>query len=184
MGEKLDRLPNQAEKYRIAVHEAGHAIVSEFVNAGSVASVNVASRGNALGYVRQTQQDDMYLYTVDYIRGRIGVALAGAVAEELIFGNRSTGAGNDFKQATDMAKQIIFGGMSELGIVSPDDVPKALLHTTITSILQDVEAGVTGIVTDQRSKLEAVVAILLEQESITGNDFRAVLTGEKLDECA
>jgi len=184
MGEKLDRLPNQAEKYRIAVHEAGHAVVSEFVNAGSVASVNVASRGNALGYVRQTQQDDMYLYTVDFIRGKIGVALAGAVAEELIFGNRSTGAGNDFKQATDMAKQIIFGGMSDLGIVSPDDVPKELLHSTITVILKDVEAGVVGIVTDHREKLEAVVAVLLEQESISGSDFRALLSGNKMDECA
>ena len=83
-----------------------------------------------------------------------------------------------------MAKQIIVGGMSDLGIVSPDDVPKALLHTTITGILKDVEAGVTGIITDQRAKLEAVVAILLEKESISGNDFRALLAGETLEECA
>ena len=184
MGEKLDRLPSALEKQRIAVHEAGHAIVSEFVHPGSVASVNVASRGNALGYVRQTQQDDMYLYTVDYIRGKIAVTLAGAVAEEHTFGNRSTGAANDFKQAADLAKQIIYGGMSELGIVSPEDMPKELLHTTIAAILKDVEFGVRAIVADQQSLLEQVVMVLLAQESISGKQFRAMLKGDVLEECA
>ena len=184
MGERLDRLPSADEKRRIAVHEAGHAIVSEFVTAGSVASVNVASRGNALGYVRQTQQDDMYLYTLDYIRGRIAVALAGAVAEELIFGNRSTGAANDFTQAADMAKQIIFGGMSELGIVSPDDVPKSLLHNTLSTILQEVETGVKGILADQQPVLEEVVAVLLVQESLSGDDFRTMIKTVRMEECA
>lgn len=184
MGEKLDRLPSSSEKYRIAVHEAGHAIVSEFVSPGSVASINVASRGNALGYVRQTQQDDMYLYTVDYLRGRIAVALAGAASEELMLGNRSTGASNDFRQAADLVKQIIYGGMSELGIVSPEDIPKELLHRTLTNILKDVESGVKSIVADQQPMLEKVVAVLLEQESISGSDFRIMLKGDKLEECA
>jgi vesicle-fusing ATPase len=184
MGEKLDRKPSEAEKRRIAVHEAGHAIVSEFVQPASVASVNVASRGNALGYVRQTQQDDIYLYTVDYMRGKIAVALAGAVAEELHFGNRSTGASNDFKQASDLAKQIIFGGMSDLGIVSPEDVPKDILHKTITAILQDVEGGVRSILGDYKQQLNQVVAVLLANETIAGSEFRELLARSGESQCA
>lgn len=175
MGEKLDRKPNPDEKKRIAIHEAGHAVISEFVKPGSVASVNVASRGNALGYVRQTQEDDLYLYTVDYIKGRIAVALGGAVAEELVFGNRSTGASNDFQQAVSMAKQIIFNGMSELGVVSPEDVPKDLLHKQITAILQEVEAGVRIVLKDQYNMLEKVVSVLLERETISGSEFREMI---------
>lgn len=179
MGEKLDRLPSEAEKRRIAFHEAGHALMSEFVTTGSVASVNVASRGNALGYVRQTQQDDMYLYTADFLRGRIAVALAGAIAEEIIFGNRSTGAANDFKQAAETAKQIVYGGMSDLGIVSPEDVPRNVLHTAITEIVKDVEAGVKIIIAEQRPALEQVVTVLLSQENISGDEFRQLIKSEK-----
>lgn len=180
MGEKLDRVPNEAEKKRIAIHEAGHAVVSEFVKAGSVASVNVAARGNALGYVRQTQEEDIYLYTVDYMRGRIAVALGGAVAEELAFGNRSTGAASDFQQATSLAKQIIFNGMSDLGIVSPDDVPKDLLHKQITVILQDVEAGVRAVLKEQFGTLQHVVGVLLERETISGTEFRELIKVNKV----
>ncbi|MCX7780553.1 MAG: AAA family ATPase [Negativicutes bacterium] len=179
MGEKLDRMPSAAEKKRIAIHEAGHAIVSEFVKPGSVASVNVGARGNALGYVRQTQEEDFYLYTIDYIKGRIAVALGGAVAEEIAYGNRSTGAANDFQQATALAKQIIYNGMSDLGIVSPEDVPKELLHKELTAILRDVEAGVRAILTEQFAILEKIVAVLIEQETISGNEFREMLQAAK-----
>jgi len=175
MGEKLDRLPSTDEKYRIAVHETGHAIVSEFVKPGSVASINVAARGNALGYVRQSPQDDMYLYTVDYLKGQIAVALAGAIAEEVVLDNRSTGAANDFSQAADLAKRIIFGGMSELGIVSPEDLPRGLLHQTITTILQEVERDVRRIITEHRPLLLAVVEILIERETIAGPELRQIL---------
>lgn len=176
MGERLDRIPSSVEKNRIAIHETGHAILSEHTQPGSVASVNVVPRGNALGYVRQTQQEDMYLYTVDYIKHRIAVAVAGAIAEEMFLGARSTGASNDFKQATDMAKQIIFGGMSELGIVSPEDVPKNLLHTTITGIIKEVECKVRSVLSENRAAFSKTVEILLSKEFISGADFRELLS--------
>lgn len=183
MGEKLDRLPAADEKRRIAIHEAGHALIGELVQPGSVASVNVAARGKALGYVRQTQQDDIYLHTVDYLKGRITVALAGAVAEEIFLGNRSTGASNDFKQAADMARQIVFGGMSHLGVVSPEDLPKDILHVAITEILRDAEAEVFRNLEAERSVLERVVAVLLDKESISGDDFR-LMTRKEEPACA
>jgi vesicle-fusing ATPase len=176
MGEKLDRIPNPDEKRRIAIHEAGHAILSEIVQPGSVASVNIASRGRALGYVRRTQEDDLYLYTFDYLKGRIAVALAGAVAEEMVLGNRSTGASSDFSHATDLAKQIIFGGMSDLGIVSQDDLPKELLHDSLTKIIKDIESYVDNLLHIHEEALIQTEQTLLIKECIAGAEFRKLIS--------
>jgi cell division protease FtsH len=175
MGEKLDKIPQPQEKKRVAVHEAGHAIVSETLLPNSVASVNVASRSNALGYVRQTQEDDMYLYTAEYLKNKIAVALAGAVAEEVILGSRSTGASSDFKQASQMAKHLIFGGMSSLGIISQDDLPQNLLHTTISEILKEIETYTIQVLTDKKDTLESVMNTLLDKECLTGAELRTLL---------
>ncbi len=176
MGEKLDRRPNTLEKQRIAIHEAGHALVSEITRPGSVATINIASRSNALGYVRQTALDDTYLYTLDIIKNKIAVALAGAIAEEINLGNRSTGASNDFKQAIDLAKEIIHNGMSTLGIISVEDLAKDLLHATITSIIKETEQYVYTILSNRQTTLQAAVALLLEKESLDGDEFRALLS--------
>lgn len=184
MGEKLDRLPSKEEKHRIAVHESGHAIVGELRLPDSVASVNVASRSNALGYVRQTQENDMYLYTCDYLKSRIAVALAGVLAEELIFGNRSTGGSSDFKHASDMAKQIIYSGMSELGIISVEDIPRDQLHSAITSILREVENDTRDLLSEHKRVLKQVVELLLDKETISGDELRLVLTNSNNSECA
>ncbi|WP_229534845.1 AAA family ATPase [Pelosinus baikalensis] len=175
MGEKLDRRPNTLEKQRIAIHEAGHALVSEITRPGSVATINIASRSNALGYVRQTTLDDTYLYTLDVIKNKIAVALAGAIAEEINLGNRSTGASNDFKQAIDLAKEIIHNGMSTLGIISLEDLTKDLLHATITSIIKETEQYVYTILSTRQATLQAAVALLLEKECLDGDEFRVLL---------
>jgi cell division protease FtsH len=175
MGEKLDRVPNPLEKQRIAIHEVGHALLSELTQPGSVATINIASRSNALGYVRQTPVDDTYLYTKDAINAKIAVALAGAISEEISLGNRSTGASNDFKQATDWAKQIINSGMSSLGIVSPEDLTQELLHATLTSILQEVEQSVHKILLDHQKTLQETVSLLLDKEYVSGDEFRIIL---------
>jgi vesicle-fusing ATPase len=182
MGEKLDRRPTQAEKYRIAVHEVGHALLSELAEIGSVAAVHVASRSNALGYVRQTQQDDIYLYTADYLLGKIGLALAGAIAEEVCLGNRSTGASNDIQQAAKMAKQIVFGGMSKLGIVSPEDLPQSDLHKAMVDIFNEREKFVYDVINRYRSFIETVANKLVEIEYFDGSEFRELLRLE--DKCA
>lgn len=179
LGEKLDRLPGADEKRRIAVHEAGHAVLGETCRPGSVASVNVAARGKALGYVRQTQADDQYLHTADEIKARMAVAIAGAVAEDILLDSRSTGAGSDFQQAAALARQLIHGGMSDLGIVSVEDLPRETLHHAITAILRDAEAQAYGILSGRKAVLERTVALLLDRESVGGDEFRALLAGEK-----
>ncbi|EGO65369.1 Vesicle-fusing ATPase [Acetonema longum DSM 6540] len=175
LGEKLDRTPVAEEKQRVAVHEAGHALVSELTRPGSVATVNVAARNNALGYVRQTQESDIYLYTKDQLLDRIAVALAGAAAEELMLGSRSTGAANDFKQATDVARQIVFAGLSELGVVSADDLPRDLLHQTVRSIIQNAGDKVNALLAGNSDALQRIVGVLQEQDSISGAELRAMM---------
>lgn len=184
MGEKLDRLPSHEEKRRIAIHEAGHALVSEIVKPGSVASVNVASRGRALGYVRQTQQDDIYLYTLDHLKGSIAIALAGALAEENVLGNRSTGAASDFTHAAKLAKEIVFGGMSDLGIVSPEELPKDILHQALTGIIKDSEGFVQELLNLHKTALLDIIEVLLIKESISGTEFRQILQKVYTDVCA
>jgi cell division protease FtsH len=183
MGEKLDRLPSKEEKHRIAVHESGHALIGELRLPDSVASVNVASRSNALGYVRQTQENDMYLYTCDYLKSRIAVALAGVLAEELIFSNRSTGGSSDFKHASDMAKQIIYSGMSELGIIPVEDIPKDQLYSAITLILREVENDTRDLLSKHKNVLKQVVELLLDKETISGDELRFVLKNSNSSEC-
>lgn len=175
MGEKLDRLPNEEEKQRIAVHESGHALISELKFPHSVASVNVASRSNALGYVRQTQKDDVYLYTYEHLEGQISVALAGALAEEVMLKNRSTGGSSDFTHAGKLAKQIVFSGMSEMGIVSAEDIPKDVLHSAVSEILSQIENKTRDLLNKYKFLLENIIGELLDKESLSGDELRLLL---------
>ena len=175
MGEKLDRLPSEEERQRIAVHESGHALVSELNFPHSVASVNVASRSNALGYVRQTPKEDIYLYTYDYLEGQIAVALAGAVAEDILLKSRSTGGASDFTHAGNLAKQIVFSGMSEMGIISAEDIPKDALHSTVSGILSEIENKTRDLLSKYKWLLENIVEKLLDKESLSGDELRELL---------
>ncbi len=184
MGEKLDRVPNMEEKKRIAIHESGHALIGELMFPNSVASVNVASRSNALGYVRQTQQDDIYLYTHEYLKSRISVALAGVIAEEIILKSRSTGGSSDFKHASEMAKQIIYSGMSDLGIISSEDIPKDQVHNMISKILREIENETKEVLCKKKSYLEKMTELLLDKETLSGDEIRILINNQDSSQCA
>lgn len=178
MGEKLDRRPSRIELERVAVHEAGHALMSEYVRPGSVSTLTVTPRGQALGYMRQTPEDDTYLYTRDYLENQIAVMLAGALAEELVLGSRSTGAANDYQQANGVADQIIRAGMSELGVVDPETLPQGIRYRVVTGILRDQEERVRNYLVRVKKALSGIVEILLEQEKISGDRLREILRCE------
>ncbi len=112
MGERLERKPRPEEQARIAHDEAGHAFISELVRPGSVSSVTVTSRGKALGYMRQAPEDDPYLHTRQDLLDQIACCVAGARAEEVFFGSRSTGCAGDIRQAMTLAQQLVAAGMS------------------------------------------------------------------------
>lgn len=175
MGEKLDRKPQPAELHRVAVHETGHALIAELINQGSVSTITITSRGQALGYVRHNPENDIYLYTKNYLEDQIAICIAGAISEELIFGNRSTGAYNDFEKATDLAKNIIFSGMTELGVVSEKDLPADLKHGQMSQILREQETKVKNMLQDKINIISMVTDKLLKDESFSGEELRLVL---------
>lgn len=176
MGEKLGKSINPEVQKRVAIHEAGHAIISEAVRPGSVAQVTVTSRNNALGYVRQTQQNDLQLYTKKYLEDQIKICLAGAIAEEIYLGEKSTGAGNDFNQAVDIASKIIHTGLSSLGIISIEHVPEELIHRTIKEIISSQEEKTKTLLMENQAAIDLVVDELVKIEKITGTKLRELLS--------
>lgn len=175
MGEKLDRKPRNEELRRIAIHETGHALIGELVHPESVSAITITSRGQALGYVRHNPQDDIYLYTKDYLEDQIAICIAGAIAEELLLGNRSTGAQNDFEKATELTKKIIYSGMTSLGVVSEKDLPANIKHEEMTKILRVQEKRVKEILQGKKDLVVAITDILLKEESFSGDQLRKFL---------
>jgi vesicle-fusing ATPase len=176
MGERLERRPDREELWRVAVHEMGHAIVSEDLTPGSVSTITTTSRGKALGYMRQTPQKDSYLYTKDDMEIQIAVCLGGAVAEEMVLGERSTGAANDFKKAVEDAKKIIAAGMSPLGVVSLEDLPRSLLHRAVKKLISIQEERVFELIGARITLLKELAEVLVAQEKISGEYLRRRLS--------
>ena len=103
------------------------------------------------------------------------VLLAGCVAEEICFGSRSTGAQKDLEQALDLARLLVAGGMSELGIVHQEFLPDGTMHEAIRKILKDRETLVKGLLALRQTKLVKARSVLLERERIDGDEFRSLL---------
>lgn len=175
MGEKAGKRPRAEELERVAAHELGHALVAEHHKPGSVSMVSISSRGAALGYVRQTPEADHFLYSREELEQQVDVLLAGCVAEEMFFGSRSTGAQKDLEQALDLARMLVTGGMSELGIVHQDLVPNATLHDAMKKIVGEREAQVKRLLALRRSRLTAARTVLMEHERLDGAEFRRLL---------
>lgn len=166
MGEKLDRKPSRLELERVSVHETGHAIVSELVEPGSVASLTIIPRGKALGFMRKSPQDDQYLYTREHLDSQIMITLAGAIAEEIKYGNRSTGAKNDFEQAWNITKQIIDTGLSSLGVVNSADIPPEKLYQECKIILNELEVKTRELLQEKQNSLMKIADYILEEETM------------------
>jgi ATP-dependent Zn protease len=162
----------------VAYHEVGHAVIGELVRPGSVASITIVSRNRALGYIRQASQDDQYLYTKDQLLQAIQVCVAGAVMEEIIFGQRSTGAANDIEQAVSLAKRMVFAGLSPLGIVS-SDLPAAELNAAVVQIIQEQEKQVRKILSSRVDEVRSIAAHLLREETMNGDEFRLLLEAKQ-----
>jgi len=103
------------------------------------------------------------------------VALGGAVAEELILGNRNTGSAGDFEQAAQLAERMVLAGMSRLGIVHKDRLPPNVLHDEIQAILHQEEQRVRAWLADHRDALIDLAKRLLEDEKLAGDELRARL---------
>jgi cell division protease FtsH len=199
--EKKNRVMNLQEKETIAYHEAGHAIVAESrPRADRVSKVSIIPRGvAALGYTQQTPTEDRYLLKQSELLDRLDVLLGGRMAEEMVYGDVSTGAQNDLQRATDMARQMItqFGMSKQLGLATYDDVPNPLLtgaglmprerkeysestaqiiDAEVRKILADASERVKQTLLTNRHKLDALAKLLLEQEVVDRSALELLLS--------
>ncbi|HBR29778.1 MAG TPA: ATPase, partial [Firmicutes bacterium] len=116
-----------------------------------------------------------FLYTKENLEDQIAVFLGGAVAEELVYGGRSTGASNDLEQAVKLAKTIIKNGLSPLGIIDDDYTPKERINEAFSTIIEAQEERVRQILTEKRSFLKQGAQQLFTKERISGEEFRSLL---------
>jgi len=175
MGERLDRRLRAQERRRIAYHEVGHALLGERLRPGSVQSVTIAPRGQALGYIRQSPGDEGYLQTHDELLDQICVCLAGAVAEETFLGSRSTNSAQDFDKAVELAERIVASGLSSLGVINPKTLSPSVQHRAVRSILKAQEERARRTVENERRSVEAAALRLLQEEALTGKAFREII---------
>ena len=197
--ERKNRVMNPVEKETVAYHEAGHALVAESrPNADRVTKVSIIPRGvAALGYTLQTPTEDRYLMRRAELLDRIDVLLGGRVAEEIVFGDVSTGAQNDLQRVTDLARHMVTQyGMSEtLGLVTFEE-PRTnpFLNTAgagrsreySEKTAQAIDDEIRGIIgaarervrttlTQRRGALDALAKLLLEKEVVDRKGLEALV---------
>lgn len=174
IGERTGRHPVDDERERIAVHESGHALVSELLIAGSVSTVTIVPRGHAMGYMRPVQDKDRYLFTSSYIVQQIMISLGGAIAETVWFGDFSTGARNDFEKAWEWARQMVTSGFSSLGIVHERDIPSEKMFDECFLILENSRQETLKMVKSKQEVLGTLTRALLEKETLTRSDLTKI----------
>ena len=195
--ERRSRLISPREKEIVAHHEAGHAIVAELrPRADRVHKISIIPRGvAALGYTEQEPTEDRYLMTRRDLLDRLDVLLGGRVAEEIIFGDISTGAADDLRRATDMARHMVaqYSMSEKLGLATFDEPRQTFLQVggpapreyseataqaidvEIAGILHAAHARVRDTLTGRRSALEVLAKLLIEKEVINAEQLRALL---------
>ncbi|MBH5317913.1 AAA family ATPase [Paenibacillus sp. GSMTC-2017] len=181
LGEKTDRETTKEERERVALHELGHAIMAEHVRPGSVSQVALSPRGGALGYVRHQPQQDQYLYTTAFLHNQIMIALGGAAAEEIFYGERSTGSRGDFEQAVNIVKTLVESGLTSLGIVDATMMTPEKWAEISGTILDDLMGKTKVLLEARKNVFEASLQTLLKEETIDGVSFRSMI---KLHEAA
>jgi len=184
------------EKKITAFHEAGHALVASFEeHTDPLHKVTIIPRGRALGLTQQLPMEDKYTYSKEYIEAELAVMMGGRLAEEVCLGQITTGASNDFEKATSMAKRMVCEwGMSEMGPMAygkpegeiflgrdfsrqPDyseDTARKIDSEVNRIVAASYNRG-KRIITDHRVALEAIANVLLEKESLDGEEIYSII---------
>ncbi len=200
--ERRSMILSDDEKKTTAYHEAGHALVARLLpGTDPVHKVSIIPRGMALGVTMQLPDDERHNYSRSYLEKTLAVLLAGRVAEEIIFNQLTTGAGNDIERATKMVRKMVCQwGMSDtLGPLSLGEnndhvfLGREIGHQKDYSeqTAQMIDAEIKGFVTRAHDKakqllethiddLHAMANALLERETITGADITLLMNGEPL----
>jgi cell division protease FtsH len=197
--EKKSRLLSERERVVTAYHEMGHALVGHFLpNADPVHKISVVSRGQALGYTISMPAEDKFLTTKAQLEDAMAMTLGGRAAEEIVFGEITTGAANDLEKVTQTAKQMTmrFGMSDKLGPrvlghnqgapflgrdmhSEPDysDDLARMIDSEIRRIIEEAHQVARDILVEHRAQLEELSQILLRRETIEREEFLALLAG-------
>lgn len=194
--EKKSRIMNENERTAVAYHESGHALVAELVpHAQSVAKVSIVPRSKgALGYTMPLPTEDRYLLTASELQDQIAMLLAGRAAELVVFGEISTGASDDIKKASELARRMVteFGMSDKLGTVryaiqqyqyleSGDTTASAspetlkLIDEEVQRITSEQYARAQQLLKEHRAALEYLAQQLLKTESVDGTEVKRAL---------
>ena len=192
--EKKDRILSQEERRIVSYHEVGHALLSALQkDAEPVQKITIVPRTmGALGYVMQVPEEEKFLNTKSELEAMLVGLLAGRAAEEIVFGNVSTGAANDIEKATQIARAMITQyGMSEkfglMGLASAqsqyldgrtvldcgDDTATEIDHEVMKLLHLSYEKAKTAL-EENREALDKIAAFLIERETITGKEFMKI----------
>jgi cell division protease FtsH len=198
--ERRSRLINEHEKEVVAYHEVGHAVVGEILpHADPIHKVSILPRKMALGITISMPDEDRYLISRSKLLDEVTVMLGGRVAEEMVFSEITTGASNDLERATDVCRRMIceFGMSEKLGPLAlgrrhsnpflgrdlmedrnySEEVAMAI-DKELRAIIEMCYTRAKEILTDNREKVEAIVKVLLERETLERPEFEALMRGE------
>jgi cell division protease FtsH len=191
---------SEKERLITAYHEMGHAIVGHYLpNSDPVHKISIISRGQALGYTISLPQEDKFLTTRAELTDTMAMTLGGRAAEEIVFGEITTGASNDLEKVTATAKQMVmrFGMSEKLGprvfghdhgqpflgrefSSEPDysDEIAREIDDEIRRIVEIAHQQARDILTEHKGSLEKISQILVRRETIERPEFEALLAGK------
>src|SRR2546427_731716 len=198
--ERRSMVMPEEERRNTAYHESGHAVVARLLpKTDPVHKVTIIPRGRALGVTLSLPENDRYGYDRDWCLNKISMMLGGRIAEELFMHQMTTGAGDDFRKATDMARRMVteWGMSDELGpMVYGENEGEVFLGRTVTThknvseaTMQKVDAEIRRIIDqqyriarrlleDNRDKVEAMAKALLELETIDADQIADIMAGK------
>lgn len=193
--QKKNAILTDQEKWTVAYHETGHALVAaKQTNSAPVQKITIIPRtSGALGYTMQVEEGNHYLMTKEEIENKIATLTGGRAAEEVKFGTISTGASNDIEQATKLARGMItrYGMTDDFDMVAMETVTnqylggdttlacsaetQALIDKKVVETVKTAHRKALDILNENRDKLDELSKYLYERETITGDEFMAIL---------
>ena len=198
--ERRSMVMSEDEKRNTAYHESGHAVVARLLpKTDPVHKVTIIPRGRALGVTMQLPEEDRYAYDREFLMNRIAIMFGGRIAEELFMNQMTTGASNDFERATQLARDMVtrYGMSDALGpMVYGENEGEVFLGRSVTThknmsedTMRKVDAEIRRIIDqqyslarklleDNRDKVEAMAASLLEWETIDAEQIDDIMAGQ------
>ena len=193
--QKKNSILTDAEKWRVSYHEVGHALVAaKQTNSAPVTKITIIPRtSGALGYTMQVDEGNHYLMTKSELENKIATLTGGRAAEEVVFGDVSTGASNDIEQATKLARAMItrYGMSKDFDMVALETVTNrylggdtslaasaetaAVIDKQVVALVKAQHEKAAQILMENREKLEEISHFLYEKETITGDEFMEIL---------